>query len=103
MVGTSLGFLITQCALLGALFFLEDMGVVAILVIVVLLTLWWFSTFTKEKAIHEEMKRENEAMEKRLKSIEREYSILTGTDIRQTFTGTEVHRAFDELLKKRSS
>lgn len=96
MVGTSLGFLITQCALLGALFFLGDMGVVAILVIVVLLTLWWFSTFTKEKAIHEEMKRENEAMKKRLKSIEREYSILTGTDIRQTlqvqrFTGPSMN------------
>src|SRR5438067_13153155 len=92
--------------LFGSLFFMEDLeerAIVAILVIVVLATLWWFGTTNKEVAKHEEVKREYEAMEKRMKSIEREYSILTGTDIRQTFTGTGVHRAFDELLTKRSS
>ncbi len=42
-----LGMLVTQGALFGALFFLEDLddsAIVAILVIVVLAALWWFST-----------------------------------------------------------
>jgi hypothetical protein len=54
MVGMLLGFLVTQSALLGALFFLEDTGVVAVLVSVVLLTLWRFGKSAKEEAKHEE-------------------------------------------------
>jgi hypothetical protein len=100
MVGTFLGMLVTQSALLGALYFLEDTAINAILVIVVLLTLWWLSTFTKEKAVHEGMKREYNALEKRMKSIEREYLALTGTELRGTFTATEVQQAFDPLFKK---
>jgi hypothetical protein len=100
MAGTFLGMLVTQGALLGALFILEDKGVVAIFVIVVLLTLWWFSTFKKEIAVHEEMKRAYEAIGKRLSSIEREYLTLTGTEIRKTFTEAEIRQAFDPLLKK---
>lgn len=75
-MGTFLGMVVTQSALLGALYFLEDTAIIAILVIVVLLTLWWLSTFTKEKAVHEEMKREYEALEKRMKSIERELTYI---------------------------
>jgi hypothetical protein len=103
MVGTFLGMLVTQGAFLGALFFLEDTGVVVMFIIVGLLTLWWFSTFTKEKAIHEQMKREYETIEKRLKSIEREYFALTGTEIRETFTAAEIGQAFEPLRKKYSS
>jgi hypothetical protein len=101
-----LGMLVTQGALIGALYFVDDLeerAIIAILIIVVLATLWWFSTLNKEVAKHEEVKREYEAMEKRLKSIEREYLALTGTEIRGSFADTEVHQAFDALLKKRSS
>jgi hypothetical protein len=100
VTGTFLGMVVTQSALLGALYFLEDRGIIAILVIVVLLTLWWLSTFKKEKAAHEGMKREYDALEKRIKSIEREYQALTGTELRGTFTANEIQQAFDPLLKK---
>jgi hypothetical protein len=100
MVGTFLGMLVTQSALLGALYFLEDTAVIAILVIVVLLTIWWFGTTTKEEAIHEEVKIEYAAMEKKMKSIEREYFALTGTELRGTFTANEINQAFDPLFKK---
>jgi hypothetical protein len=57
---------------------------------------------TKEVAKHKEAKDQYEAIGKRLESIEREYFALTGTDIRQTFTETEVHQAFDALMKRKS-
>jgi hypothetical protein len=98
-----LGMLVIQGALLGAIFFIEDLddrAIVAILVIVVLATLWWFSTVNKELAVHEEVKHEYEAMEKRMKSIEREYMALTGTELRGTFTANEIQQAFEPLLKK---
>lgn len=98
-----LGMLVTQGALLGAIYFLEDLddrAIVAILVIVVVATLWWFSTVNKELSVHEEVKHEYEAMEKRMKSIEREYMALTGTELRGTFTANEIQQAFEPLLKK---
>jgi hypothetical protein len=97
MVGTMLGFFVIQSALLGSLYFIENRGIIAILFLVVLLTLWWYRTTTKEVAKHKEAKDQYEAIGKRLESIEREYFALTGTDIRQTFTETEVHQAFDAL------
>lgn len=103
MVGKMLGFFITQSALLGSLSFIENRGIVAILFLVVLLTFWWHRTTTKEVAKYKEVKDQYEAIGKRLESIEREYFALTGTDIRQTFTETEVHQAFDALRKKHGS
>jgi hypothetical protein len=100
------GMLITQGALLGAFYFMDDLdqrAVVAILVIVVLATLWWFSTLNKELSKHEEVKREYEVMEKRLKCIEREYRDLTGTELRGSFTAAEIGPVFEPLLKKRKS
>jgi hypothetical protein len=64
-------------------------------------TLWWFATVNKELAKHEEVKREYEAMEKRKESIEREYTALTGTKIRDSYADTEIYQAFEPLLKKR--
>jgi hypothetical protein len=95
MVETMLGFLITQSALLGSLYFIENRGIVAILFLVVLLTFWWHRTTMKEVAKHKEAKDQHEAIRKRLESIEREYFALTGTDIRQTFTEAEVHQALN--------
>lgn len=98
-----LGMLITQGALFGALFFLDDLDdrtIIAILVIVVLAALWWFRTANKELAKHEEVKRIHEENEKLLKSIEREYRDLTGTELRGTFTADEIQQAFEPLLKK---
>ncbi len=60
----------------------------------------WFSTVNKELAVHEEVKHEYEAMEERVKSIEREYVALTGTELRGTFTANEINQAFDPLFKK---
>ncbi len=101
MVGTMLGFFVIQSALLGSLYFIENRGIVAILFLVVLLTLWWYRTTTKEVAKHKEAKDQYKVIGKRLESIEREYFALTGTDIRQTFTETEVHQAFDALMKRK--
>jgi hypothetical protein len=98
-----LGMLITQGALFGALFFMEDLNdsaIVAILVIVVLAAFWWFRTVNKELAKHEEVKRIHTENEKLLKEIEREYLALTGTQLRGTFTANEVNKAFEPLLKK---
>jgi hypothetical protein len=98
-----LGMLVTQGALFGALFFMEDLddsAIVAILVIVVLATLWWFRTINKELTKHEEVKLLHEENEKLLKSIEREYRDLTGTELRGTFTADEINQAFGPLLKK---
>jgi hypothetical protein len=99
-----LGMLITQGALFGALFFVDDLdqgAVVSILIIVSLAVLWWFGKCNKEFAIHEEVKREYETMEKRLASLEREYKALTGTELRGTLTAKEVRAAFEPVFKKR--
>jgi hypothetical protein len=100
MVGTFLGMLITMSAFFGALIFLEGVVMIATIVVAVLLTLWWMGTTRKEVAVHEDMKGTYEAMEKRLENIAREYSALTGTDIRDTFTTPEIQQAFDTMLKK---
>lgn len=54
-----------------------------------------------ELSKHEEVKREYEAMEKKLKSLEREYKALTGTELRGTLTAKEVRKAFEPVFKKR--
>jgi hypothetical protein len=99
-----LGMLITQGALFGALFFVDQLAeqaVVAILIIVSLAALWWFGKCNKEFATHEEVKREYEMMEQRLASLEREYKALTGTELRGTLTAKEVRDAFEPVLTKR--
>ncbi len=99
-----LGMLISQGALFGAFFTMEDLddrAIVAILVIVaVLATLWWFYIMHKELAKHEKVKLIHEENEKLLQSIEHEYMALTGTELRGTFTANEVQQAFGPLLKK---
>jgi hypothetical protein len=101
MVGSMLECIVTQSALLAALLFLEVRGIVVIFIAVVLLTFWWFNKSQKEWAKHEEVDGTYKEMEQRLKSIEREYLALTGTDIRQTFTEIEMHKAYEQLLKER--
>jgi hypothetical protein len=104
MFGTFSGMLVTQGALFAALYFSDNLNTNAIVVVVVivsLLTFWWSGTTTKEEAVHEGMKHEYEAQEERMKSIEREYMALTGTELRGTYTAEEIHQAFEPLLKKR--
>jgi hypothetical protein len=101
---TFFGMIITQSALFGALYFLDtldEMAVTAILTIVVLSALWWFYTIHKELSRHEDMKRANEALEKKMADIEQEYVALTKTQLRGTFTAREIHEKFEPLFKRR--
>jgi RecB family endonuclease NucS len=66
-----------------------------------LAVLWWFRTVNTELSKHEDVKREYEAMEKKLTSLEREYKALTGTDVRGTLTAKEVRAALEPVFKKR--
>ena len=99
-----LGMIVTQGALFGALFFLDDLdqrAVIAILMIVVAAAFWWFSTVNKELSKHEDMKRANETLEKEMNDIEQEYYALTKTELRGTFTAREIHEKFGTLFKRR--
>jgi hypothetical protein len=100
MAGNLAALLVTQSALVGALF-LVDEGAVTILALVVAVALWWFWKCSKELKKHEAVKREYEEMDTRLKSIERQYFALTGTEIREALSKTEVYETFHELFKQR--
>jgi hypothetical protein len=82
-------------------FFLKGDAQVAMLLIVVALAVWWFRKFMKEDAKHIDIMQIHEADKKRLKDIEREYFALTGTEVREALSKTEVYEAFHELYKKR--
>ena len=99
-----LGMIVTQGALFGALFFLNDLdqrAVIAILMIVVAAAFWWFFTVNKELSKHEDMKRANEALKKKMADIEQEYYALTKTELRGTFTAREIQEKFGALFKRR--
>jgi hypothetical protein len=99
MVGSTLGLIVTQNTLLGALFFLEDTGIIAILVLVSLLTFWWFGKTEKEEAKHLEAMRIHEGNKKRAESIKREYFALIGKELRGSFTTAEISRRWNHCSR----
>jgi hypothetical protein len=101
MVGTLSGLIVTQCGLVAALLYLDGTAIIAMVLIVSALTLWWCGNTMKEWRKHKEMMSEYRAIDTRLESIKREYFALTGTDVHGTFTETEVREAFESVFKKR--
>lgn len=84
-VGTQLGFMVTMSAYFGALFFLEGVAMVGVLLACTLLTLWWCKwRIPKEEARHERLDEELDALRNTMHRIKGEFSSLTGTEIVQT-------------------
>lgn len=85
LVGTHLGSVVTMSAYFGALFFLEGVAMVGVLLACTLLTLWWCGgKSAKEHAKHEQLDCEFEALKETMERIKREFYSLTGTEIVQT-------------------
>ena len=67
-VGKSMGAIIVNGAVLAAAYFLEGGAQVAMILIAVALTAWWYRKVTNELAKHEEVKRIHAENEKLLKN-----------------------------------